>query len=192
MRVSRFFIDAPLSQGQHLTLPSHLINYIVNVLRLKPGDKIILFNGQPLNELSAQQQSGEFTACLTEVTKRHTSVHIESFTAKNTEPHLKIHLFQGISRSDRMDYTIQKSVELGISSITPVLTQRSNSGKLNTKRLGKKMAHWQGIAISACEQSGRTGIVKIHDPIQENEDITIIDSDLPKHENISKIIGIIH
>lgn len=169
MRVSRFFIDAPLYQGQQLTLPPHLINYIVNVLRLKTGDKITLFNGQPVNKATDQAQTGEFTASLTEATKRHASVHVESFMAKNTEPHLQIHLFQGISRSERMDFTIQKAVELGISSITPVFTQRSNSGKLNTKRLDKKIKHWQGVAISACEQSGRTGIVKIHTPIQVNQ-----------------------
>ena len=167
MRVSRFFIDMPLSQGEHIDLQPNLINYIVNVLRLKTGDEIILFNGQLITDTSTQkQQIGEFTAVLREVTKRKATVFIEAFIARNTESPLKIHLFQGISRSERMDFTIQKAVELGVTQITPLLTQRSNSGKLNDKRLEKKMQHWQGIAISACEQSGRTTLVRVNKPVQ--------------------------
>lgn len=162
MRVSRFFIDASLSPGQHLTLPPHLINYIVNVLRLKKDDKIVLFNGQPL---AHNEQKGDFTASITEVTKRNTVVHIENFTARDTESPIQIHLFQGISRSERMDFTIQKAVELGVTHITPIFTQRSNSGKLDARRLDKKMLHWQSVAISACEQSGRTTLVKVNEPV---------------------------
>ncbi|MCW8932648.1 MAG: 16S rRNA (uracil(1498)-N(3))-methyltransferase [Gammaproteobacteria bacterium] len=167
MRVSRFFINALLFQGEDINLPAHLVNYIVNVLRLKVGDTITLFNGQ-LSRISIneQEQIGEFTAIITEATKRNVTVHIEIFTARNTQSPLQVHLFQGISRSERMDFTIQKAVELGITQITPVFTQRSNSGKINAKRLEKKMLHWQGIAISACEQSGRTTLIKINEPIQ--------------------------
>jgi len=164
MRVSRFFIDVPLSQGLHITLPPHLINYIVNVLRLKTDDQIVLFNGQAING-----QTGEFTAKLIEITKRKTIVHIENFTAKDNESPLQVHLFQGISRSERMDFSIQKAVELGVSSITPVFTQRSNSGKLNAKRLKKKMQHWQGVAVSACEQSERTSLVTVNEAVQVRE-----------------------
>jgi 16S rRNA (uracil1498-N3)-methyltransferase len=162
MRVSRFFIESPLFQGQQLTLPAHLVNYIVNVLRLKKEDKIILFNDQTLVDNTFK---GEFQATLTEINKRHVTVQIEQFTEKKAESHLQLHLFQGISRSERMDFSIQKSVELGITEITPVLTQRSNLGKFNDKRLTKKMQHWQGVAISACEQSGRTDLVTINPPI---------------------------
>ncbi|MCU7940745.1 MAG: 16S rRNA (uracil(1498)-N(3))-methyltransferase [gamma proteobacterium symbiont of Bathyaustriella thionipta] len=133
MRLSRFFIDEALSPGQSLILPAYLVNYMVNVLRLKTGAKIILFNGHPINK-----QHGEYTATLTEVSKRHGVALIETFNAKNLESPLKTQLFQGISRSERMDYTIQKAVELGIASITPVFTQRSNSRKLNDKQLQKK------------------------------------------------------
>ncbi len=160
MRVSRFFIDTPLCQGQYLTLPPNLINYIVNVLRLKIDDTIVLFNAQQTGK------TGEFTAILTEVTKRHAVAYIENFTEKKTESQINIHLFQGISRSEKMDFTIQKAIELGVNEITPVLTQRSNTGKLNTKRQQKKMQHWQGVANSACEQSGRTVQVIINEPVQ--------------------------
>ncbi|MCU7818267.1 MAG: 16S rRNA (uracil(1498)-N(3))-methyltransferase [gamma proteobacterium symbiont of Lucinoma myriamae] len=161
MRLSRFFIDEALSPGQSLIFPPHLVNYIVNVLRLKKGADVILFNGQLIDE-----QNGEFTATLTEISKRNCVALIENFIVKNIESPINTHLFQGISRSERMDYTIQKAVELGISCITPVFTQRSNLRKLNDKQLQKKRLHWQGVATSACEQSGRTTLVNIMPPIQ--------------------------
>ncbi len=164
MRLSRFFIAHELSQGQTLALPAHLVNYIVNVLRLKSGAEIILFNGQPYNN-----HSGEFSAVLTEVNKRSSIAQIKSFIKKDIESPLTSHLFQGISRSERMDYTIQKAVELGVTEISPVFTQRSNLKKLNDKQLKKKLLHWQAIANSACEQSGRTHIVTINSPIQFNQ-----------------------
>jgi len=82
------------------------------------------------------------------------------------ESPLKVHLFQGISRSERMDFTIQKAVELGVSEITPVFTHRSILKKIDQKRLLKKQQHWQNIALSACEQSCRTALVKVNPPIQ--------------------------
>ena len=173
MRISRFYIDAPLSCGQDLIPPAQLINYILKVLRLKNGDPLVLFNGR-------EEPAGEYRATLTEVSKRSCTIHIDSFSPKNIDSPLQVHLFQGISRSERMDYTIQKAVELGISDITPVFTGRSNSGKLTDKRLEKKMQHWQGVALSACEQSGRTRLVTVHPPLQvdqlrqENIDIKLL------------------
>ena len=167
MRVSRFFIDAPLTPAQHITLPPNLVNYIVNVLRLNSGDEIVLFNGKGYGKKSAdRERTGEFTASLSEVKKRSVSAIINHFVEKNIESPLKIHLFQGISRAERMDFSIQKAVELGVHTITPVLTQRSNSGKFNHQRLEKKHQHWQGVALSACEQSGRTRLVRVNPPIR--------------------------
>jgi 16S rRNA (uracil1498-N3)-methyltransferase len=160
MRLSRFFIDETLTSGQTLSLPAHLVNYIVNVLRLKQNSSIILFNGQ-----TNTQPLGEFNAILVEISKRHCKVLIGEFIEVSNESPIKTHLFQGISRSERMDYTIQKAVELGVNSITPVSTQYSNSRKLNNKQLQKKMLHWQGVASSACEQSGRVIQVEVKTPI---------------------------
>ena len=159
-RVSRFFIEQPLSPKQEITLPPTLVNYIVNVLRLQKDDSIVLFNG--LQNEHSQQRAGEFSATLTEVSKRSVIATIDQFIEKDLESPLSIHLFQGMSRSERMDFTIQKAVELGIDQITPVFTQRSNIGKLNSKQLEKKQYHWQSVANSACEQSGRTQQVKIN------------------------------
>ena len=158
-RISRFFIEQPLAVSQELSLPANLVNYLVNVLRLASGDDIILFNGQ-------QTTKGEFQATLTDVSKRKVSVKIREFNEKDLESPLKIHLFQGISRGDRMDITIQKAVELGVDTISPVFTQRSNTGKLNTRQLEKKHQHWQAIANSACEQCGRTQQVKVTDALE--------------------------
>ena len=156
MRKSRFFIDTPLSPNQTINPPPVLINYIVNVLRLKSGNEIILFNGQ----------GGEFTATLNEVKKRSVTIIVNHFIDKDIESPLKIHLLQGISRSERMDFSIQKAVELGVHQITPVFTQRSNARLSNAKHLTKKQQHWQGVALSACEQSGRTSIVTVNNAIQ--------------------------
>jgi len=156
MRKSRFFINSNLSINHSIELPSELINYIVNVLRLKAGTDIILFNGN----------GGEYTATLTEVKKRCVIVQINQFIKKDIESPLKIHLFQGISRSERMDYSIQKAVELGVHTITPVFTQRSNAKPSDSKRLDKKQQHWQKVALSACEQSGRTSIITVNQAIQ--------------------------
>lgn len=167
-RVSRFFITEPLTPCETISLPKHLVNYIVNVLRLKAGDAIVLFNGIPYGSHSDAKTNslGEFSATLTEVGKRKVSAAIHDFIAKDIESPVKIHLFQGISRSERMDLTIQKAVELGADTITPVLTQRSNSGKWHSEQLDKKTQHWQTIAHNACEQSGRTKLVNINPAVQ--------------------------
>lgn len=164
MRLSRFFINESLSPGQDLALPAYLVNYIVNVLRLKTGMELIFFNGKEV-----QGKSGEYTAILTQVSKRHCHVLIKQFVEKDLESPISTHLFQGISRSERMDYTIQKAVELGINHITPVFTQRSNLKKLTEKQLEKKMSHWQAVANSACEQSGRTRLITVNMPVTLNQ-----------------------
>lgn len=167
-RISRFYIDQPLAPCETISLPKHLVNYIANVLRLNTGDNIVLFNGMPFaaNSDTEIDRLGEFSATLTEVGKRNVSVSIHDFIAKDIESPVKVHLFQGISRSERMDFTIQKAVELGVDTISPVFTQRSNSAKWSNTQLEKKSQHWQTIAHSACEQSGRTKLVPINPAIQ--------------------------
>jgi 16S rRNA (uracil1498-N3)-methyltransferase len=162
-RISRFFIEQTLIPGQTIDLTAPLVNYIVNVLRLNRDDRIILFNGR------CETSRGEYSATLTDVSKRSVTAAIEAFIEKDIESPLKIHLFQGLSRGERMDFTIQKAVELGIETISPVFTQRSNVGKLNDKQLEKKQLHWQSIANSACEQSGRTQQVIITPALQVQE-----------------------
>ncbi|MHB0765590.1 16S rRNA (uracil(1498)-N(3))-methyltransferase [Stutzerimonas sp. NM35] len=152
MRLSRFFIDAPLSLGQH-ELPEAQAHYIGRVLRLAPGAAVQLFDG------SGQEYQGE----LVEVGKKQVRVELRQQLAGLPESRLRIHLGQGLSRGERMDWAIQKAVELGVADITPIVSERCEV-RLKDERADKRLAHWRQIAISACEQCGRSVIPVIHPP----------------------------
>lgn len=153
MGISRIFFNGDLVSGQNVLLDLDRSHYILDVLRLKTGDSLILFNGR----------GEEFQAKLIGIKRKLAEVNIENIVENSTESNLKIHLGQGISRGERMDYAIQKAVELGVAEITPIITERCNV-KLDVERSQKRLIHWQKIAISACEQSGRSKIPKIHPP----------------------------
>ncbi|PAJ74916.1 16S rRNA (uracil(1498)-N(3))-methyltransferase [Pseudoalteromonas sp. NBT06-2] len=155
MRIPHIYQAGKISLNQTLDLCSDAAGHITRVLRMGVGDKISLFNGQ----------GGEYLCELSAVSKKSASVTVNKFNDKNVESPLNIHLGQGISRGDKMDFTIQKSVELGVKEITPIFTERCGV-KLNGDRLEKKHQQWQKIAISAAEQSGRNFITKIHAPIK--------------------------
>jgi 16S rRNA (uracil1498-N3)-methyltransferase len=125
----------------------------VKVLRLKVGDPLIVFNGR----------GGEFKAKLHEISRQQISVYVIDYVEREVESSLKIHLGQVISRGDKMDFTIQKAVELGVTEITPLFSERCGV-KLDKARSQKKLDHWQGIIISACEQSGRNTLPTLYEP----------------------------
>ncbi|MCF7201009.1 16S rRNA (uracil(1498)-N(3))-methyltransferase [Pseudomonas oligotrophica] len=153
MRLSRFHVDLPLSLGRHL-LPDAQAHYIARVLRLAAGDAVQLFDG------SGQEYRGR----LAEVGKKQVQVELEEQLPGLAESPLRIHLGQGLSRGERMDWAIQKATELGVSEITPVLSERCEV-RLNDERADKRLAHWRQIAISACEQCGRSVLPVIHAPM---------------------------
>jgi 16S rRNA (uracil1498-N3)-methyltransferase len=153
MRLSRFFIDAPLSLGQH-QLPEAQAHYIGRVLRHAAGDAVQLFDG------SGQEYLGE----LAEVGKKSVRVELREAFAGLAESPLSIHLGQGLSRGERMDWAIQKATELGASAISPIVSERCEV-RLKDERADKRMAHWRQVAISACEQCGRSVLPTIHTPI---------------------------
>lgn len=153
MRLSRFFIDAPLSLGQH-ELPEAQAHYISRVLRHATGDAVQLFDG------SGQEYLGE----LIEVGKKAVRVELREQLAGQAESPLRIHLGQGLSRGERMDWAIQKATELGVSEITPIVSERCEV-RLKDERADKRLAHWRQVAISACEQCGRSVLPVIHAPI---------------------------
>lgn len=167
MSLSRIFIDQKLSIKQHIILDSQISNYVIQVLRLELNDSLLVFDGH---------SHGEFRACLTTINKRNAVITIEEFIACNKESPLTINLFQGVSRGEKMDFTIQKTVELGVSTIAPVFTQYCNV-KLAGERLVSKMQHWQAVAVSAAQQSGRCLVPKIL-PAQ---DLTTCFDILPKN-----------
>lgn len=152
MRVSRFFLNADLSEGEH-SFGDDLAHYVGRVLRLNPGAAVQVFNG------SGQEWPGQ----LIEVGKREIKVLLQAPVPGLQEPGLKIHLGQALSRGERMDWAIQKAVELGVSEITPLFTERCEV-KLQGERADKRQNHWQQIAVSACEQCGRSVIPVIHPP----------------------------
>ena len=152
MRLSRFFIDAPLSLGQH-ELPEAQAHYIGRVLRHAPGDAVQLFDG------SGQEYLGE----LIEVGKKNVRVELREQFNGQAESALHVHLGQGLSRGERMDWAIQKATELGVTEITPIVSERCEV-RLKDERADKRLAHWRQVAISACEQCGRSVLPTIHAP----------------------------
>jgi 16S rRNA (uracil1498-N3)-methyltransferase len=128
-----------------MPLPEKVHRHAVQVLRLKQGAELFLFDGRGL----------EYSAILEDVAKRSSTVRlVKSLNVDNESP-LSITLLQGVSRGERMDYALQKAVELGVHHIIPVITDRCNVS-LSGDRADKRLAHWQGIITSACEQSGRS------------------------------------
>ncbi|WP_085630032.1 16S rRNA (uracil(1498)-N(3))-methyltransferase [Pseudomonas sp. R16(2017)] len=153
MRLSRFFIDAPLSLGEH-ELPEAQAHYISRVLRMTEGDAVQLFDG------SGQ----EFLGALAEVGKKRVTVRIDEQFAGQPESPLSIHLGQGLSRGERMDWAIQKATELGVNEITPIFSERCEV-RLKDERADKRLLHWRQVAVSACEQCGRSRVPVIHPPV---------------------------
>ncbi|MGB0938808.1 MAG: 16S rRNA (uracil(1498)-N(3))-methyltransferase [Colwellia sp.] len=156
---TRIYQDIDFSQASPIKLDDDAFGHIVRVLRLKEGDYITLFNGK---------EKFEHLASLVDVSKKQASIQLHSKHAVENESPLNIHLGQGISRGDRMDFTLQKSVELGVNTITPLFTQRCGV-KLTGERLEKKTAQWQKIVISACEQSGRCIVPIVQAPLYLDE-----------------------
>ena len=162
MRLARVYLDSPLALNAVISLPKEIAHYLNNVLRLSANDELLVFNSE----------QGEFLARVTSVAKR--AVDIELFekirgahdAAKQNA--LSIHLILGLSRGDRMDFAVQKSTELGVTEITPIYTEYGEV-RLKADRIEKKLQHWQKIAISACEQSGRLDIPAIHKPLSVPE-----------------------
>lgn len=153
MRLSRFFIDTPLSLGEH-ELPEAQAHYIARVLRMAEGDALQVFDG------SGQ----EFRGALVEVGKKRVRISLDESFAGQPESPLRIHLGQGLSRGERMDWAIQKATELGVDQITPIFSERCEV-RLKDERADKRLLHWRQVAISACEQCGRSKVPVIHPPL---------------------------
>jgi len=148
MSIPRIYLPAALDLDAEVALDARAIGHVVRVLRLRAGDEIILFNGR---------EDAEYHAQLTDVRKDSATCRILRRHTRNAESPLTIELAQGISRGERMDYTIQKAVEMGVQRIAPISTERTQV-KLSGEREEKRLQHWQGIILHACEQSGRNRI----------------------------------
>ena len=154
MRLNRIYCDAPLATGAEVLLPAAGAYHVMRVLRMREGAPLSVFDGA----------GGEFLAEISRVDGDRVAVRIGEQTVGAAESPLRITLVQGVSRSERMDWTLQKATELGVAAIAPVLTARSVV-RLDEKQTEKKQAHWRGIVIGACEQCGRARIPNVAAPV---------------------------
>ncbi|MDH3954509.1 MAG: 16S rRNA (uracil(1498)-N(3))-methyltransferase, partial [Gammaproteobacteria bacterium] len=143
MPLKRLYVAKKLAAGAELRLGNEAVRYLGRVLRLRTGDTVHVFNGD----------DGEWSATIGRFGKDRVTLLLHDTVENTAEPELKIQLVQGISRGERMDFVVQKATELGVAHITPVLTDYGVV-KLDGKRAEKRRTHWEGVAASACEQSG--------------------------------------
>jgi len=154
MRQSRFYSDSKLALGAKVKLSDSAAAHATRVLRMTEGDTLILFNGD----------GHDYTSKLISIKKNEVMAKVTAGQPVENEAPLNITLLQGISSGDRMDYTIQKAIELGVKHIQPIATERSVV-KLNQQRAAKRLHHWQNIVSSACEQSGRAVVPTVAEPL---------------------------
>jgi 16S rRNA (uracil1498-N3)-methyltransferase len=147
--MARFFVDMPLVCAESLRLPSRVVHHM-QVLRLREGDAITLFNGR----------GGEYVARISLLSRREASCQVDSYHSVSRESPIWLGLAQAISSGERMDFTLQKGVEMGVSVFQPLDACRSLT-KLEGARADKRVAHWQSIVVAACEQSGRTVVPEV-------------------------------
>lgn len=166
MRLTRIYQPQALNTDQIISLSKEAAGHLIRVLRLQVDDDFIVFNGK----------TGEFQATIVELDKNAVRVKIGEFTAVNRESPLQITLAQAVLRSDKMDYMLQKAIELGVTHFIPLLTARSTL-KLTPERWRKRYNHWQGVLLAACEQSGRTQLPKLENPMIFDVATTAIKTD---------------
>lgn len=152
MRISRLYTHQALTLDQQIELTEDNAHYVRTVLRLKKDQTITLFNGH----------SGEFLCTLAEVSRKRVMVDINEYNNRTVESPLKIILGLGISRGDKMDWAVQKSVELGVNKITPLITERCVIKFRGDKKL-QRLQHWKNIVQHATEQCGRTVLPELYE-----------------------------
>ncbi len=161
MKNPRIFCEQPLQAERSVTLSDSAANHVGRVLRMKAGEPLTLFNGA----------GGAWQGVVESVSKKTVTVTLSSFIAGDAQSPLTIELGQTLSRGERMDYAIQKATEVGVTTITPLWSERCEV-KLNPERLDKRLQHWQQVAISACEQCGRNIVPTINAPVKMGEWLT--------------------
>ncbi|GEK73180.1 MULTISPECIES: 16S rRNA (uracil(1498)-N(3))-methyltransferase [Halomonas] len=154
IKAPRIHVDAALAAGADVVLPEGPARHVARVLRLGEGAPLRLFDGHGI----------EAEAVLVEAGRKRVVARVEALHEGRGESPLAVHLGQAISKGDRMDYAIQKAVELGVAEITPLYTEHGDV-RLKGEREAKKLAHWQAVAASACEQCGRATVPPVHPPV---------------------------
>jgi 16S rRNA (uracil1498-N3)-methyltransferase len=150
MNQPRFYCREALSPGAHIDLPEPVARHAVRVLRLPPGAAVVLFDGR----------GGEYDARIERIERDRVVAALGAWRDVERESGLKVTLVQAVQAGEKMDYTVQKAVELGVSHIVPVDSRRSVI-RLSGERAARRVAHWQGVAASACEQCGRNQVPQL-------------------------------
>jgi 16S rRNA (uracil1498-N3)-methyltransferase len=158
MRVPRIYQAATLTSNAEIALDDEATTHVARVLRLPLGAKIILFNGL----------GGEYPAVLSQVDRKVVKARILEFLPREVESSLNLHLGQAISGRDKMRFSLQKCVELGVTQITPLITEHCAQHVVK-QFSDQKFLHWQEILIAACEQSGRNRVPELHPPMGIND-----------------------
>ena len=153
-RAPRIHCPQPLAAGAALDLPAGAARH-VQVLRLQPGAMVILFDGR----------GGEWRAVVQHMGRSDVQVRLESYDPVEREARRAVHLAVGMPANERMDWLVEKATELGAASIQPLLAQRSVV-RLAGERAARRQAHWQGVAVAACEQCGRNRVPAVHPPLE--------------------------
>lgn len=161
MRIPRIYTIAELQTSSEVSLDANACKHIKEVLRLKTGNLVTLFNGNGFD------YQGEITS----IVKKRISVAVNHRTEVENESGINIHLLQPVCRSDKLDWCLQKATELGVQQITPFVSQRVNV-HIPQDRLAKKMLHWTAVITSACEQSGRARLPLLNLPQSFNQAVT--------------------
>jgi len=147
MNLPRFYCREALAPGAHIDLPEPVARHAVRVLRLPPGTAVVLFDGR----------GGEYEARIERIEKERVVAALGAWREAERESSLAVMLIQAVQAGEKMDFTVQKAVELGVSAIVPVDSRRSVT-RLSGERAGRRVAHWQGVAAAACEQCGRNQV----------------------------------
>jgi 16S rRNA (uracil1498-N3)-methyltransferase len=156
MRIPRIYVPQTLRPGREVELPIQAGEHLARVLRLDRGHPLRLFNGT----------GDEYAAELASLAKRSVTARVlESAAAEDRESPLRITLAQGIARGEKMDWILQKATELGVAAIVPVVTDRTEV-KLDAERAERRVAHWEAVVASACEQCGRSRLPEISEPMK--------------------------
>ena len=194
MRINRLYTDCKLDPEQQVQLSGKRVHYLQRVLRLGKEDSIVLFNGDGF----------DYAATINSIDRDSALIKVSARLPAVGESPLEISLVQAVTRGERMDTSLQKATELGVSEIQPLMTERVEV-KLSGKRLEKRMQHWHGVIISACEQSGRARVPVLHPPallrdwlttarpaqsrvLQPRADESLLSNLLP-HQPVALLIG---
>jgi 16S rRNA (uracil1498-N3)-methyltransferase len=153
-RIARFYTDAALRAGGTASLPEDAAHHAVHVLRLRAGEEVTLFDGR----------GGEYAGRIAGIERLRVMVDVLAHRTLERESPLAVTLVQGVSSSEKMDFTVQKATELGVAVLQPVTAARS-VGRIAGERATQKRAHWQRVAIAACEQCGRNRVPQVLEPL---------------------------